>query len=73
MAILRGFLGSKGRVVGVLGLPPQKEMPTILMRPRGHPAQFGLADPIRTWHNVERPPLSQGGDGELIRRHFGLS
>jgi len=48
MAILMGFLGSKGRFVGVLGLPPQKEMPIILMRPRGHPAQFGLADPIRT-------------------------
>jgi len=29
MAILRGFLGSKGRFVGVLGLPPQKEMPII--------------------------------------------
>jgi len=48
MAILRVLLGSKGRFVGVLGLPPQKEMPIILMRPRGHPAQFGLADPIRT-------------------------
>jgi len=29
MAILRGFLGSKGRFVGVLGRPPQKEMPII--------------------------------------------
>jgi len=29
MAILRRFLGSMGRFVGVLGLPPQKEMPII--------------------------------------------
>jgi hypothetical protein len=33
MAILRGFLGSKGRFVGVLGLPPQKEMPIIRAKP----------------------------------------
>ena len=29
MAILRVLLGTKGRFVGGLGLPPQKEIPII--------------------------------------------
>ena len=33
MVILRGFWGSKGRFVGVLGLSPQKEMPIIQRLP----------------------------------------
>jgi len=48
MAILRGFLGSKGRFVGVLGVPPQKEMPII---------QMGLAGRAKAEHEFQIPRM----------------
>jgi len=49
MATLRGFLGSKGRFVGVLGLPPQKEMPIIEARPGRGPLR--ATRPARAAHH----------------------
>ena len=63
MAILRGFLGTKGRFVGVLGLPPQKEMPII----RGHVRGNSSRD--RGWMDPPRECVSSGsspGEGRLV-------
>ena len=57
MATLRGFLGSKGRFVGVLGLPPQKEMPIILIYPSVHRRARRLLQYL--------PPMERGTTSQI--------
>lgn len=63
MAKLRVLLGSKGRFCGVLGLPPQKEMPIKFLVP----FWFQLARILATLHDLRH--LTSRQNHAPLRRH----